>query len=65
MRKCEFIILLIILRDVWNIIYILSSKLQNKTATLGQSQNYITSVKKSFEDLRKDEEFHVVWAKVI
>jgi len=59
-QKCEFIILLIILKDVLNIINIPSNKLQNKTVTLGQSQNVIMSVIKSFDGLRKYEEFYLV-----
>ncbi|XP_060855120.1 uncharacterized protein LOC132932772 [Metopolophium dirhodum] len=64
-QKCEFIIFLIILKDVLSIMNILSNSLQSKTATLGKSKNIIESVIKTFETSRTDEEFHNVWKKIV
>jgi len=40
-QKCQFLIVIIILKGVLGIINILSTSLQSKTVTLGKSKNVI------------------------
>lgn len=55
---------LIVLEDILQVINILSTQLQQKTATLGKASLVIESVMKTFEEKRSDKCFSEVWSTV-
>ncbi|KAF0723115.1 zinc finger MYM-type protein 1-like [Aphis craccivora] len=63
-QKCDFIIVITILKEVLCIINVLSNSLQNKSSTLGFSKNVIFGVIKTFESLRSEGEFKKIWEKI-
>lgn len=63
--KCQFVILVMVLRDVLGVINILSTTLQSKTATLGKAEMIINSVIESFKNMRTDKSFSELWLKII
>ncbi|CAI6352180.1 unnamed protein product [Macrosiphum euphorbiae] len=63
--KCQFVTLVIVLRDVLGVINILSTTLQSKTATLGKAEVIINSVIESFKDMRSDTSFSKLWLKIV
>lgn len=64
-QKCQFLIVIIILKEVLGIINILSTSLQSKTATLGKARNVVNGVIQSFICLRSDDEFSKLWSTVV
>ncbi|KAL4127212.1 hypothetical protein QTP88_011403 [Uroleucon formosanum] len=64
-QKCQFLIFIIILKEILGIINILSTSLQSKTATLGKARNVVNGVIQSFICLRSDDEFSKLWATVV
>jgi hypothetical protein len=64
-QKCQFLIVIIILKEVLGIINILSTSLQSKTATLGKARNIVNGVIQSFICLRSDDEFSKLWLTVV
>jgi hypothetical protein len=64
-QKCQFLVVIIILKEVLSIINILSTSLQSKTATLGKARNVINGVIQSFTCLRSDDEFSKLWSTVL
>lgn len=63
--KPSFIVHLLILEQVLQIINILSTQFQNKSATLGSAVNLIEGVMKTFKSLRSEKEFYNIWMKII
>lgn len=61
MKKGQFIVHLFILHTFLTIINILTSKLQEKSATLGNSAIIIKSIIKSLEDYKTIECFAEIW----
>jgi len=64
-QKCQFLIVIIILKEASGIINILSISLQSKTATLGKARNVVKGVIQSFICLRADDEFSKLWSTVV
>ncbi|KAL4101261.1 hypothetical protein QTP88_021281 [Uroleucon formosanum] len=64
-QKCQFLIVIIILKEVLGIINILSTSLQSKTATLDKARNVVNGVIQSFICLRSDDEFSKLWSTVV
>jgi len=64
-QKCQFLIVIIILKEVLGIINILSTSLQSKTATLGKARNIVNGVIQSFICLRSDDEFSKLWLTIV
>lgn len=63
--KCQFVILVIVLRDVLGVINILSTTLQSKLATLGKAEIIVNSVIDSLENMRTDKSFSELWLKIV
>uniref|UniRef100_A0A2H8TX88 Zinc finger MYM-type protein 1 n=1 Tax=Melanaphis sacchari TaxID=742174 RepID=A0A2H8TX88_9HEMI len=64
MNTVSFIFHLIVLEDILQVINILSTQLQQKTATLGKAGLVIEGVIKTFEEKRSDKYFSEVWSTV-
>ena len=64
MNTVSFIFHLVVLEDVLQVINILSTQLQQKTATLGKAGLVIEGVIKTFEEKRSDKCFSEVWSTV-
>lgn len=64
-QKCQFLIVIIILKEVLGIINILSTFLQSKTATLGKARNIVNGVIQSFICFRSDDEFSKLWLTIV
>lgn len=61
LRQPSFIVYLFAMEEILRIIHILSMKLQEKDATVGNSISIINGVIKTFEDMRSDESFMTRW----
>lgn len=64
MNTVSFIFHLIVLEDILQFINVLSTQLQQKTATLGKAGLVIDGVIKRFEEKRSDKCFSEVWSTV-
>ncbi|KAF0746217.1 zinc finger MYM-type protein 1-like [Aphis craccivora] len=60
-EKCDFIIVITILKEMLSIINVLSNSLQNYRSTLGFSKNVILGVIKTLESLRCEDELKKIW----
>lgn len=65
MKKGIFVIFLFLFQDLLVKINILSTQLQLKKATLGNSVNLIKSVIKTFENDRCDDKFRIIWREIV
>jgi hypothetical protein len=63
-QKSDFIIVVFILYEVLSIINVLNHQLQSKSATLGKSVNVIKSVILSFNNLRSNDAYCILWNKI-
>lgn len=64
MNTISFIFHIIVLEDILQVINILSTQFQQKTATLCQAGLVIEGVVKTFEEKRSDKCFSGVWSTV-
>lgn len=64
-KKGKFIVHLFLLHKFLTTVNILTTKLQEKTATLGNSTTIIKAVIKSLEDSRTTECFKKIWSDII
>lgn len=55
---------LFVLYEILLVVNILSNRLQEKTATLGQAAQIIHSVIQSLKDYRNDDKFLVIWNQI-
>jgi len=63
-EKCDFIIVITILKEMLSIINVLNNSLQNYRSTLGFSKNVILGVIKTLESLRCEDELKKIWEQV-
>lgn len=61
MKKGTFIIFLFLFQDILTKINILSTQLQSKKATLGNSVNLINGIIKTFETDYSSDKFKIIW----
>lgn len=63
-QNCEFFIGVVLLKQILDIINIISVTLQSKNATLGKAKRIINGSIVCFEKLRSDNEFSIFWQKI-
>jgi len=61
MKKGTFVVFLFLFQDILTKINILSTQLQSKKATLGNSVNLINGIVKTFETDRCSDKFKIIW----
>lgn len=61
MKKGTFVVFLFLFQDILTKINILSTQLQSKKATLGNSVNLINGIIKTFEADRCSDKFKIIW----
>ncbi|XP_029344367.1 52 kDa repressor of the inhibitor of the protein kinase-like [Acyrthosiphon pisum] len=64
LQEPGFVVHLFVLYEILLVVNILSNRLQEKTATLGQAAQIIHSVIQSLKDYRNDDKFLVIWNQI-
>lgn len=64
MKTSTFVFHLFIFHEVLKIINILSKQLQQKNTSLSNATNTINGVIKTFEGMRNNEQFSIIWDKI-